>query len=1667
MVRGRGDRPALAFRPTGQRDLAPSGTAAKLAANISALEILSTLEAERREPAAEEQQALARWAGWGSLPKLFDEADESWAEARERVRALLGDEQAWDRARRTTLNAHYTSAEVVKAMWGLAGELGFSEGEVLEPGCGSGNFLGFAPEGARLTGIELDPTTAAVARHLYGGRATLHTGSFEDHLAEEIGRFDLVIGNVPFAKLTPYDRHHNQGRHALHNYFLVKSLHLTRPGGLVVALTSRYTLDAGNPAARSEMADLADLVGAVRLPAGAFRQSSGTDVVTDLLVLRRREAGEARRGLAWLRTQPLEGVVEAYQAPAVNEVFAAHPELVAGRLAVTRGMYRDNELTVEPTGPLAEDVGACFAAVVQRARGSGLTLSPGPPVGPSLTPGVELPTSNAKDEGSFVYHPESGLGRVQGGRVQPYAPRVANDADELRRLIGLRDAARAALEVQLARGSDAELAEVQAQLSSHYQGYRQAFGPLNRFATVRTGRFDPDSRQESLGRRPPRMGGFRDDPDWPLVAALEIFDEETQSATPAAIFTQRIVDPAPPARGVDSAAEAVAVCLDESATVTTARAAELMGIAEVDARQALHSLVWEHPGVGELVPASRYLSGDVRTKLEEAEAAAASDPRWQANVDALAAVLPRQLEPGEIAAQLGAPWITTEDVEAFAAEVLETGIDVEHLPTVARWEVKLRVGSRASVALSSEWGTSRADGISLLGASLNQRLYTVSDEDQNGRRVRNVSETIAAREKQDALAGRFSTWVWEDPARATRLAGRYNQLFSSTVLPRHDGSHLSLPGLSSAFTPHAHQRDAVARVLTDGRALLAHAVGAGKTATMVMSVMEMRRLGLAAKPAVVVPNHMLEQFSREWLQLYPTARILVADRDRLSKAHRKEFVARCALGDWDAVVFSHSGFGRIPVGKDLQDQYLAIELADARVALGESRSGKALSVKRLERRIAQLEEKHKELLATHNKDDGVTFPETGIDYVLVDEAHVYKNRRVDSGIDGMSNQGSQRAEDLDAKLWALRQRHGQRVVTFATATPVANSMAELWTMQRYLQPDVLQRYQMGPFDAWAANFAKTVTAVELAPDGSSYRLQTRFARFQNVPDLLTMYRQVADVRTNEDLDMALPELVGNKPETVVVAPSRALVHYVAELAERAEQVRNRSVTPEEDNMLKITGDGRRAALDLRLVDLEADPHESTKLATAADRIAEIHAASRERRYVDASGAGAGRPGGLQLVFCDVSTPAAAGWNAYDELRELLMERGVPREQVRFVHEAKSDDAKARLFAACRDGRVAVLVGSSEKMGVGTNVQARALALHHLDCPWRPADIEQREGRLLRQGNQNAEVEILRYVTEASFDTYMWQTVERKAGFIAQVTTGRLVDREVDDIGDQALSFAEVKALATGNPLIVEKAEVDTEVARLVRLERSHHDDQHRLSRKAETAERRCDKAMVDATAVRLAIGRRRDTRGERFTMNVAGRDHIGREEAGRHLKAEGQQRLATTSDDTDGPDTEVASLGGLSLRMATTTRAMLPEVRLRVQGTPIEVHYGAPAWKEVDPIALVTGLERRIHNLDQTLANLVAGGDEARSEAARARARLGRTFEHGPRLRELRARQREITDTLMEATDASTPAPTSRSEAPVTGPSVPPPGDAVASDALSRLRRLAAQERPRPGMGLS
>jgi N12 class adenine-specific DNA methylase/SAM-dependent methyltransferase len=1518
---------------------------------------LRALQREGRPATPGEQQTIARWSGWGAVPEVFDARRPEFAWAREQLATLLSPAEL-AAARRNTLNAHYTDAALVTAIWQAATALGFPGGRVLEPGCGSGNFIAFAPEGAQVTGIELDPVTAGVAAALYPG-AQIRAESFADTPDAE-SSYALAIGNVPFGDLVLHDRRHNLGGHSIHNHFIIKALRLVHPGGLVMVLTSRYTMDARNPAARREIAALADLVGAIRLPGGAHQRAAGTRVVTDLLVLRRREPGRQPGPTPWEQTRLIE--LDGTQVP-VSEFFLDHPGAVLGEMGAAHSTYRDADLVVRPVGDTVAAFSKALDALANSARAAGLTWAPAPATGD--TPGRTAAGGprSGQPEGYLGAH-DGTFTKVIYGTEHPH-PVPASQAAELRQLLGLRDTVWALLAAEAASADDtAEIEALRAELGRRYDNYLHSYGPLNRFSLRRTGRTDPATGEPVMARVRPRQGGFdgpEGDPFAPLVYALEEFDPVGQRAAKAAIFRERVIAPRAPRLGADSAADALAICLDTCAEIRLAEVARLLGTTEDDARAQLGTLVFDDPESGRLIPAAEYLSGKVRDKLRAAEHAAENDPRYGVNVSELRRVLPPALTPGEIDARLGAAWISLRYVQQFLRETLDDPrLHVEH-PGGQIWEVR---GNDATVLARSTWGTARYPAPRLAQALLEQRPIqvhdTVADVDGRDRTVLNADATLAAQEKAAELAERFAEWAWEHPGRAAELARTYNDRFNSLVLRSYDGAQLSLPGLALTFRPRPHQVAAVARIIGEPAVLLAHDVGAGKTAEMIMGVTELRRLGLARKPAIVVPNHMLEQFAREWLQLYPRARVLVAGREDLQRDRRRQFVARCATGTWDGIVISRSAFERIPLSAAEQRTYIERELERTREWLAAAQQGEGLSVKKLERALLRDEERLRAKLDSV-KDPGIRFEATGIDYLCIDEAHGYKNLRTPSNITDAAIDGSMRASDLDMKIDYLRRRNGRRVVTFATATPVANSVTEAYVMQRYLRPDLLEAAGIEVFDTWAATFGQVVNQIELAPEGgSSFRMKSRFARFANVPEMLRMLHVAADVKTAEDLALPVPDVACREdgqrvPETVTVEPSDELLAYVHDLGDRATLVRNRAVGPDEDNMLKISGDGRRAALDLRLLGLpQTTPG---KVEAAAGRIAAIWAAHRDDQYLAPDGNPYPVRGALQLVFCDLGTPGPE-WNVYDELRGQLTARGLPREAIRFIHEAKTDRDKGRLFAACRAGSVAVLIGSTEKMGVGTNVQDRAIALHHLDAPWRPADVAQREGRILRQGNLNPEVQTIRYVTERSFDGYMWQTLERKARFINQVMHGRLDTREIADIGDTALSFSEVKALATGNPLLMDKADADAALARLQRAERAHHRNQDALRQAIDYFEKEITRLARLTSRIDAAIKRRRDTHGDQFTMTVDGTTYRKRADAGQHLKQIVQREIAELTGLLDRT-AHAGELGGFPVNVALNRSLGNTRVTISLDGAPgtsiefhpRDLHAADPARLVVPPIS--------------------------------------------------------------------------------------------------------------------
>jgi len=1605
-----------------------------------------------------------------------------WQPLAVQLRGLL-DEPAWRAARASTLNAHYTATWVASAMWDTVERLGFDGGRVLEPGCGSGNFLGLAPRhgDCELVGVEADPTTATVAGLLYPD-AVIHPTPFEKTALGEAS-FELVVGNVPFANVTPHDPVGNRDGWSLHNYFIARSAALLRPGGLMAVITSRFTLDAVDPRFRTALAQRMDLLGAIRLPQTAFAVVAGTNAITDILILRRHDNDGAALSdpqPRWLNVSPLITTDGSNgDPPMVNDWFLTDPDRrVCGTLTVGRGQYRAGDLVVtapkDPAGTLHTQLDHLVHAAHQQRR-----LAPTPQTTNPVGCAPDASTRDGRVGAAPVSDSVAASGRVEGRDVSSlpdgsivalrdgtFARTVGTDLEavkppstqrrELRELIGLRDTVMDLLDAETADAPEDDLDRQRAELNDAYDRYVAHHGPINRSVSTRTGRRDPATGEPSVTRRFPRMGGFRSDPGWAVVSALERYDDETGTATKANILTERVIRPRQPITRVDTPADAIAVSLDRTGHVDLAVIADVLGTDETDAQRRVADLVWLNPETRRYETTDDYLSGNVRRKLAAAEAAAVDDDSFRANVAALRDALPTDLGPAEIDAALGAPWIDPSDIEAFIRDVLgASDVSVTHDPVIAAWTVGVSSWQRKSVEMTSTWGTARRSGAELVEAALNQRPVTIYDTLADGARVVNETETMAARDKLDQLTDRFRTWVWEDPGRTDRLCGAYNERFNSIVLRRFDGNHLQLPGLADWFVPHPHQRDAVWRIVNQGDVLLAHVVGAGKTATMVMAASEMRRLGLVNKPCFVVPNHMLEQFTREFLQLYPKARVLAANFGGTTLEDRRRFVAQCATGDWDGVILTRESFRAIPVTTATEEAFLRQRLDALEAALEQARTERP-TVKELEKALAREQARVEKLLNAPARDDSLCFEQTGVDYVFVDESHGYKGKRVWSRIPDVTATESQRATDLDMKLSWLRQRNPHRVATFATGTPIANAIAEMWVMQSFVQPGVLAEAGCEHFDAWAATFASTVTSLELKPSGGGYQQKTRFARYRNVPELLRLFHANADVRTAGDLDLPTPNVTDTEP-IVAVPASPQLTAYVESLVVRAERVKQRAVQPTEDNMLKITGDGRKAALDLRLVrnadGVDQSPVGSHKIAACAERVAKIWADTVDRTYLDEHGQDSPNRGALQLVFCDIGTPKADGsWSAYGELRRQLVAHGIPAERVRFVHEARNDREKAELFQACRDGRVAVIVGSSEKMGVGTNIQNRAIALHHLDCPWRPAELEQREGRILRQGNQNADVEIIRYVTEASFDVFMWQTVSRKSMFLHQVMSGdpAAIAREIDDLGEQALTYSQVMAIATGNPLIMEKAAVEADLAKLRRLRSAHDAEQALLRRRVDGWTRDIDKLEHKLTNLLAAESRRQPTTGDQFTVAMPdGTTIAARADWGSWLRdaiIENTSPYATT-----GRTIDAGTLAGLTITIETTNHNGPGDPRVALIGidtTGQDIPLDRASAIGADPVGLARRVEHLAERLPAAISDMTDLLERTRADLAAATTRIGTPF---PKHQELDQLQRRVVDLESALTPTDQP--------------LESPQPVLATSSADRLADLSRRPPARVGLG--
>jgi len=1552
----------------------------KFEQNVEAIRLLRVIEGESRPPFAEEKAVLVRYTGWGGLPQVFagpDEAPKWRAEQAKLKEFLLPDE--YRAARATVLNAHYTAPVVIRAMYAAVGRLGFTHGRVLEPACGLGHFFGLMPDEMRvrseLTGIEIDPLTARLAKLLYPD-ADIRAQPFEEATLPTNG-FDLALSNVPFGDYAPFDTKLNPRKFHIHDYFFVATAERVRPGGLIAFITSRGTLDKQYPHLREAVAKTCDLVGAVRLPNTAFKKNANTDVTTDIVILRKRALGEKPGGPDWRESRPMAA---AEHPIFLNEYYHARPAMMLGRMErAEHGMYGREEVRLVSDGRELGEALAAAVATLPAGVYRPLTAAQAAAMRQTIPapPGVKPNAYVLTEAGG------GGIAVREGNELRLLTELPAPTARRIRRLIQVRDAARECLRTQVENRGDDEIAAARFRLNQDYDYFVGQFGPVSSPVNVRA---------------------FAGDPDLPLLLSLENYHDDENTATKTAIFRERTIQRRMPVEHAGGAKEALVITLSEKGRVDLEHMGRLLGKPPEEFLPDLQGALFVNPVTKRWETDDEYLSGNVREKLALAERAAQDDPRYRLNVEALQGVQPADLKATEIEARLGAGWIPADDVAAYAKELLRIpahsthDVRINHAPQLGLWTVEVSYYAKTGVANRSEWGTARVPAHELIEDALNLRTPTVYDLDEKKNARVNPVATEAAREKQQKIKDRFAEWIWQDDARRERLVAFYNREFNHLRLRTFNGDHLTLPGASPAITLGPHQKAGVWRILQTPNTLLAHVVGAGKTYTMAAAAMELKRLGLARKPMIVVPNHMLGQFSTELLTLYPGANILVAGRDDFASARRRELMGRIATNNWDAVIVTHSGFERLPMSVKAQEDFLHEQLAELEDCIREQKaknisSSNSRLVKELERAKKRLESRIKTLAAEHRKDNTLTFEELGVDRLFIDEAQAFKNLfyvTKMTRVAGLPQTASERAFDMFLKVQHVQRQNGGAGVVFATGTPVTNTMAEMFTMQRYLQMDVLRRQRLQHFDAWAGTFGETVSAMELAPDGAGYRLNTRFARFVNVPELMHLFRQMADVQTADMLKLPVPALDGGKPRIVRAPSTPELKAFVASLARRAEKLKTTTVDPRDDNMLKITGEGRKAALDLRLVRGNAPDHAEGKVNQAVREIFSVWQETRDRRLT-------------QLVFCDLSTPQPEGrrFSVYQDLKAKLVARGVPAAEIQFIQDHDSDAAKLALFKDVRSGRVRILVGSTQKMGSGTNVQAKLVALHHLDAPWRPADIEQREGRIRRQGNTNAVVHVLRYVTEGSFDAYMWQTLETKARFIAQIMTGESTARKIEDLDSPALTYAEVKAIASGNPLVIEKAKVDAEVMRLSRLRAEHSEAQFSNRSRLRMLEQDVLRLDRHIAAMEQDLAARQDTHGDKFQIVLNGRKYTDRPEAGAALiyLVEDHRRDHLLGRNTPAVLGEFA---GFRIEYRST---LADKVTLRGVS-----EYGANV--SPSPVGVISSLEHAVRTIEEQTARCRSDLAQTRKNLSELSSLAGILFEHEERYRELVNRQAELVQAL-------------------------------------------------------
>ena len=1615
--------------------LGEGGPKAKYQANVAAIKLLKYLEETTGQATPEQQEVLSRYVGWGGVPEAFDPSKTAWAKEYAELKELLTPEE-YAAARTSTLNAHYTSPMVIRAIYETVERLGFHNGNILEPSCGVGNFFGMLPDsmaGSRLYGVELDSITGRIARQLYPN-ARIEVNGFEKTQYPD-GIFDLAIGNVPFGNYRVSDRPYDRHNLLIHDYFFAKAIDKVRAGGIIAFITSNGisggTMDKKDAHAREYMARRCDLLGAVRLPNTTFRANAGTDIAMDIVFLQKREVPRMQGEPLpeWVETDLLHTNTytdkdgrERHDHVTMNRYFRTHPEMVLGDLDIVTGPFGP-QLVCNPRE--GADLEQQLREAMQHIQGR-YTEAALPELGEGEGEDIDesLPADPNVKNYSYTVVDGAVYFRENSRMVRPDLNATAEA--RVKGLVGLRDCVQRLIDLEMdAAAPDADIRAQMAELNRRYDDFSAKYGLIN-------------DRANRLA--------FADDSSYYLLCALEVLDEDGRLERKADMFTKRTIKPHEAVTTVDTASEALAVSISEKACVDMAYMEQLTGKTGEELAAELRGVIFRLPGPvseGErpqYVTADEYLSGNVRRKLRQAQRAAEQDSAFAVNVEALTAAQPKDLDASEIEVRLGATWIDKEYIQQFMYETFDTpfylqrSIEVHYTPFTAEWQISGKnVVGQNNVAAYSTYGTGRANAYKILEDSLNLRdvrIYdTVEDADGKERRVLNAKETTLAAQKQQAIREAFKDWIWRDPERRQALVRQYNEEMNATRPREYDGSHIVFGGMNPSITLREHQKNAIAHVLYGGNTLLAHEVGAGKTFEMVGAAMEAKRLGLCQKSLFVVPNHLTEQWASEFLRLYPSANILVTTKKDFEKHNRKKFCARIATGDYDAIIMGHSQFEKIPISKERQERLLHEQIWEITEGISEveASGGERFTVKQLERTKKSLEARLEKLQAEGRKDDVVTFEQLGVDRLFVDEAHNYKNLFLYTkmrNVAGLSTTDAQKSSDMFAKCRYMDEITGSRGVIFATGTPISNSMTELYTMQRYLQYDRLQELGMAHFDCWASRFGETVTALELAPEGTGYRARTRFSKFFNLPELMNLFKEVADIKTADQLHLPTPQV---EYHNVVAQPTEQQQEMVKALSERASLVHSGTVDPSQDNMLKITSDGRKLGLDQRIINQLLPDEPGTKVNQCVDNIMQIWRDGEADKLT-------------QLVFCDISTPQARptkkvakaldnptlhaledavpldepepAFTVYEDIRQKLIAQGVPAEQIAFIHEANTEVRKKELFSKVRTGQVRVLLGSTAKMGAGTNVQDRLVALHDLDCPWRPGDLAQRKGRIERQGNQNETVHVYRYVTEGTFDAYLWQTVENKQKFISQIMTSKSPVRSCDDVDETALSFAEIKALCAGDPRIKERMDLDVDVARLKLMKADHQSKQYRLEDqllKTFPEEIEKNKDFIAGLEADMKTLAEHPHPEDGFAgMEVRGDTLTDKENAG--------AALLDACKEVKGTDpVPVGSYRGFA--MSVSFDAFRQEYMLLLKGQMTH-----RAMLGTDPRGNLTRIDNALSQMPQRLEAVKNQLDNLYQQQAAAKAEVGKPFPQEQELRDKSARLAEL-DVLLNMDGRGRPAP--------------------------------------------